>query len=87
MGDRMEATSAPLGGIEGTFDAVVANIARAGVVELAPELVSHVSRDGWLAVGGISPSQCSQVAGFLRPLVEVGRQTAGEWATVVLARP
>ena len=87
MGDRMEATSAPLGDIEGTFDAVVANIARAGVVDLAPELVSHVSPDGWLAVGGISPPQCSQVAGFLRPLVEVGRRTAGEWATVVLARP
>lgn len=87
MGDRMEATSAPLGDIEGAFDAVVANIARAGVVELAPELVSHVSPGGWLAVGGISPSQCSQVAGFLRPLVEVGRRTSGEWATVVLARP
>lgn len=87
MGDRMEATSAPLGDIEGTFDAVAANIARAGVVDLAPELVSHVSPDGWLAVGGISPPQCSQVAGFLRPLVEVGRRTAGEWATVVLARP
>lgn len=87
MGDRMEATSAPLGGIERTFDAVVANIARAGVAELAPELVSHVSPGGWLAVGGISPAQCSQVAGFLRPLVEVGRRTAGEWATVVLARP
>ena len=87
MGDRMEATSTPLGDIEGTFDAVVANIARAGVVELAPELVSHVSPGGWLAVGGISPAQGSQVACFLHPLVEVGRRTAGEWATVVLARP
>lgn len=87
MGDRMEATSAPLGDIEGTFDVVVANIARAGVVDLAPELASHVSPGGRLAVGGISPAQGSQVAGFLRPLVEVGRRTAGEWATVVLARP
>lgn len=87
MADRMEATSAPLGDIEGTFDAVVANIARAGVVELAPELASHVSPGGWLAVGGISPSQGSQVASFLHPLVEVGRRTAGEWATVVLSRP
>ena len=86
MGDRMEAKQAPLSGIEGTFDAVVANISRAGIVELAPGLVSHVSADGWLAVGGISPSQCSQVAGFLRPLVEIGRRTSGEWATLVLAR-
>ena len=84
MGDRMEATLAPLSDIEGAFDVVVANIARAGIVELAPELVAHVSPDGWLAVGGISPSQCDQVAGFLRPLAEVRRRTSGEWATLVL---
>ncbi len=86
MGARMEATLTPLGGIGGSFDVVVANIARAGIVELASELVAHVSPDGWLAVGGISPSQCDQVAGFLLPLTEVGRRASGEWATLVLAR-
>ena len=86
MGARMEATLAPLGEIDGTFDVVVANIARAGIVELAPELVARVSPDGWLAVGGISPPQCSQVAGFLRPLAEVACRTSGEWATVVLTK-
>ena len=84
VGHRMEVRLASLCEIEGDFDAVVANIARAPVVELAPELVSRVSPDGWLAVGGISPSQCSQVAGFLRPLAEVERRAAGEWSTVVL---
>ena len=87
MGHRLEATLVPLGDIDGTFDAVLANIARAGIVELAAELVSHVSPDGWLAVGGISPSQCSQVAGFLCPLIEAERRTSGEWSTLVLARP
>ena len=82
----MEATLAVLGDIGGTFDVVLANVARAGIVELAPELVSHVSPDGWLAVSGISPSQCSQVAGFLGPLAEVERRTSGEWSTLVLAR-
>lgn len=86
MDDRLQATRDPLSAIDGPFDAVVANIARAGIVELAPELVSHVAPDGWLAVGGISPSQCSQAAGFLRPLVEVGRRASGEWAALVLAR-
>ena len=86
MDARMEATPAPLGGIDGTFDVVLANIARAGIVELASELVSHVSPHGWLAVSGISPSQCSQVVDFLHPLVEVGRRTSGEWSTLVLAR-
>ena len=87
MGARMEATFAPLGGIDGTFDVVVANIARAGIVELASELVSHVSPYGWLAVSGVSPSQCSQVVDFLHPLVEGERRTSGEWSALVLARP
>ena len=86
MSRRMEATLAPLGDIGATFDVVLANVARAGVVALAPELVSHVSPGGWLAVSGISPSQCSQVAGFLGPLAEVERRTSGEWSTLVLAR-
>lgn len=87
MSDRIQATLADLGDINGTFDVVVANIARAGIVELASELVSHVSRDGWLAVGGISPSQCSQVVDFLHPLVEVERRTSGEWSSLVLVAP
>ena len=86
MDRRMEATLAPLGDIGGTFDVVLANIARAAIVELASELVSHVSPDGWLAVSGISPSQCAPVADFLRPLAEVERRTSGEWSTLVLAR-
>ncbi len=85
LDDRLEATLSPVSGIEGTFDVVVANIARAGIVELAPELVARVSPGGWLAVGGISPSQCTQVAGFLRPLAVVERRTSGEWATLVLS--
>ena len=86
MGDRLTATLARLTDIDGRFDVVLANIARAGIVDLASELVSHLCDGGWLAVGGISPSQCSQVAGFLDPLIEVGRRTAGEWSTLVLAR-
>ena len=85
MGPWMKATLALPGDIDGTFDIVLANIARAGIVELAPELVSHASPDGWLAVSGISPAQCSQVVDFLHPLNEVGRRTCGEWSTVVLA--
>ena len=66
------------------FDVVMANIGRAAIVEVAPQLVQHVSPGGWLAVSGISPTQCSQVADFLRPLVEVGRHTSGEWSALVL---
>jgi ribosomal protein L11 methyltransferase len=87
MDQRVEATLAPLADVEGAFDAVVANVGRAAAVELAPELVRLVAPGGWLAVSGIAPSQCSLVAEFLRPLVEVERRTSGEWSVVVLAAP
>ena len=86
MEQRVEATVAPLGEIEGTFDVVLANIGRAAIVELAPQLVQRVSPGGWLAVSGISPPQCSPVAEFLRPLVELERRTSGEWSALVVAR-
>jgi ribosomal protein L11 methyltransferase len=85
MGDRMLATAVPLAEVDGVFDAVVANVGRAAIVELAPGLVRRVAPTGWLGVSGFSPSQCSQVAGYLRPLVEVDRQTSGEWAVLALA--
>ena len=84
MDRRLEATVAPVAEIKGTFDIVVANIGRAALVELAPELVPRVAPRGWLGVSGISPSQCSLVAGFLRPLVEHERRTSGEWSALVL---
>ena len=37
-------------------------------------------------MSGISPPQCSLVAGFLRPLAELERRTSGEWSVVVLER-
>jgi ribosomal protein L11 methyltransferase len=84
MARQVDATRAPLAEIDGSFDVVVANVGRAALVELAPELVARVSPDGWLAVSGFSPSQCSLVAGFLRPLVERERSTSGEWSALVL---
>jgi ribosomal protein L11 methyltransferase len=85
MQPQVAATCAPMAEIAGVFDVVVANVGRAAVVELAPELVRRVSPVGWLAVSGISPPQCSLVVGFLRPLVELERTTSGEWSAVVLA--
>jgi ribosomal protein L11 methyltransferase len=86
MAARMAATGAPLSELDDdAFDVVVANVGRAAVVELAPALVRLLAPGGWLGVSGISPSQSSLVAGFLRPLTEIGRRTSGEWAAVVLA--
>jgi ribosomal protein L11 methyltransferase len=85
--DKIEATDACLEEIDGSFDMVVANVARSGVVALAPQLVGHVGDGGQLVISGISPSQCDQVVGFLAPLVEVERRAEGDWAVVALHRP
>jgi ribosomal protein L11 methyltransferase len=84
MDERVEATLAPLRDLPAPFDVVVANVGRAALVDLAPQLVRLVAADGWLAVSGISASQTSQVAEFLRPLVERERRVSGEWAAAVL---
>jgi ribosomal protein L11 methyltransferase len=85
LAPQMEAALAPLGDLNGVFDAVVANIGRAALVELAPHLVTRVSPTGWLAVSGISPAQCSLAAALLRPLEVVEERSDGEWSMVVLA--
>jgi len=82
---RVEATLAPLDAIEGAFDVVVANIGRATLVELAPQVIERVSSGGWLAVSGMAPAQYSLVAASLRPLNVVEHRTRDEWSVVVLA--
>ena len=64
-----------------------AHFFRVALVELAPQLVRLVAPGGWLAGSGISPSQCSLVAGCLGPLVEVDRRASGDWSALVLAPP
>jgi ribosomal protein L11 methyltransferase len=85
MEREVQATLAPLGSIDETFDVVLANVGRAALVELAPELVARLSPAGWLGVSGFSPPQCEQVVGSLCPLVELERRTSGEWASLVLS--
>ena len=87
LDERIEATDVRLEEIDGPFDVVVANIARVGIVALADQLVGHVADGGRLVVSGITPSQCEQVSGFLRPLVEVGRRVDGDWVALALGRP
>jgi ribosomal protein L11 methyltransferase len=86
MGEHLHATLGPLRDLGAPFDIVVANVGRAAVVELAPELVRLVAADGWLAVSGISAAQAAQIVEFLTPLVETHRRVSGEWAAVALAR-
>ncbi len=84
---RLVTSTNPIEHIGGSFDVVVANIARAGVVGSAAGLLGAIAPNGWLAVSGITPSQCAQVAGFLRPLVVVEERIENDWAGLVLAPP
>lgn len=70
---------------EGVFDVIVANIGRAALVELGPDLAARVAPNGWLVASGFSPPQCEVVAAALRPLAVMGQQTTGEWAALTLA--
>ncbi len=86
LGRQVEVTIAPLDEIAGTFDVIVANIGWAALVDLAPQLTSHLSTGGWLAVSGISPAHCSLVAASLHPLQLVEIRRCDEWSALVLAR-
>jgi precorrin-6B methylase 2 len=86
FGPKLEASTAPLGKIEGTFDVVVANIGWAALVDVGPELISHLAPSGWLAVSGIAPAHCPRVIASLRPLRVVERRDCDDWSALVLAR-
>jgi hypothetical protein len=84
LATRMEATFGPLGEVEGVFDVVLANIGRAALVELVPELRARLAPDGWLAVSGISPPRCSLAAALLAPLEVLELRMTPDWSAVVL---
>ena len=85
LGGRLTATSEPLAALPGVFDVVVANIARAGIVDSAPSLVAKLAPKGWLAVSGITPAQVDVVSGHVGLSVAEVR-TDGEWAAVIFER-
>ncbi len=82
---QLEATTPPTTRIVGVFDAILANIGWAALVDLAPELRRWLAPGGWLAVSGISPAHCSRVTASLRPLETIEVRTCSEWAALVLA--
>jgi ribosomal protein L11 methyltransferase len=84
MDARVRAMPTPLDDGIGVFDVVLANIGRAALVDLAPQLVRLVAPGAWLAASGFSPSQASLVADCLAPLVELDRRTDGEWSALVM---
>ena len=50
------------------FDAVLANIHREALIELAPQISAVTAPGGWVAMSGFSPTQLWMVAGAFREL-------------------
>jgi ribosomal protein L11 methylase PrmA len=84
MEQRVVATLGRLDQVEGTFDVVVANIGRAALVELAPELMARVGSTGWVAVSGFSPALGPTVAACFRPFAVVAQRECDDWAALVI---
>jgi ribosomal protein L11 methyltransferase len=84
VADRVTVTTDPVGALAGTFDVVVANVGRAVLVDVGPDLASLVAAGGWLGASGFSPPQAGVVAARLAPLLESGRRTTADWCALVL---
>ena len=62
VGTDVHVSATPVERLSGRFDAIVANIGAAVLIELASALQSRLDPDGWLALSGLSPGQVSKVA-------------------------
>jgi ribosomal protein L11 methyltransferase len=89
-GAAIELTGAPVEGIAGSFDVVVANILANVLVALAPALAAKLAPRGVLLLSGILGPQEDEVraaylAAGLSPLAG-GDRRDGEWSLVAMAR-
>jgi ribosomal protein L11 methyltransferase len=87
-GVELEIVEAPLPGIPGTFDVVVANILANTLVELAPELAAKLAPGGVLLLSGLLHPQEDEVrrAYVALGLAPLPGRREGEWSLVALER-
>jgi ribosomal protein L11 methyltransferase len=83
-GATVTASVTPVAALTGAFDVIVANIAAATLIELAPALQSRLASGGWLGLSGISPAQVSVVGAAYRSTDVVATPTEGDWAALVV---
>lgn len=82
----IDASTTPLGEIDGVFDVVLANILAPTLVELADDLRRVVAADGVLVISGILADRHDHVLSALAPLVPVSTEVLEGWAAVILRR-
>lgn len=70
------------------FDLIFANILKGPLIELAPDLTSHLQPGGYLILSGILNEQADEVIGVYRRLGNTlaDRAEIGEWTTTALGK-
>lgn len=73
----------------GPYDLVFANILKGPLIELAPEIATHLATEGRAILSGLLSVQAdSVIAAYVGSgLVLNNREDIGEWSTLVLQRP
>jgi ribosomal protein L11 methyltransferase len=82
----LEADTAPLASISGTFPIVVANIEARVLVPMAKELMKKLAPGGVLVLSGILVPQKDDVRDAYRALELVEAKEKGEWVALVLRK-
>lgn len=83
----VEVDTTPLGGIDGDYDLVVANILAPALVSLADDLGRVTRPDGRLVISGILADSHQHVLDALAPMQALRTDTLDGWACVELRHP
>jgi ribosomal protein L11 methyltransferase len=87
VGDRIAASTAPIGDVEGQFDLVLANILAPTLVALSTDLRRVTAPGGTLVISGVLAEHHDQVLAALAPFEVVRSDRLDGWAAVELRAP
>lgn len=82
--DRVEASSAPIAEVDGSYDLVLANVLAPAIVSMAADLRRVLAPGGALVVSGVLAEAHAHVLAALDPLVAVRTEVMGAWAAIEL---
>ncbi len=73
--------------VEGTFDVIIANLISSTLIEIVPEVVSHLSADGIVVLSGILAGEEDMVADAYRKAgLDLNEKSFdNKWVTLELA--
>ena len=86
VNELVTVSDTPVSSVEGTFDAIVANIHAPVLVNMAKDLRRLLAPGGWLALSGLSKAQVSLTNTAFAPLAITHQRENNDWAALVLSR-